>query len=128
MILIDQLAEAAILQAIEQRQLDDLPGSGRPLRLDDDSLIREELRAAYRLMKNAGFVPPEVGLRREIHQVEQLLAGVEAGAKRTAAARRLNVLLARLGAARGDRVDLRLADDYYERVQARLGRDDANGG
>ena len=127
MFLLDQLAEAEIRRAIEQGQLDDLPGSGRPLQFDDDSLIPEELRAAYRLMKNAGFVPPEVGLRREIRHVEQLLARVETRAERSAAARRLNVLLARLGAARGDRADLRITDHYYEKIHARLGRGDAGG-
>jgi hypothetical protein len=35
-------------------EFDDLPGSGEPLVLDDDSHIAPELRAGYRLLKNAG--------------------------------------------------------------------------
>ena len=30
------------------------------MELDDDSLLPEELRLAYRILKNAGFVPPEI--------------------------------------------------------------------
>jgi len=37
---------------------DGLPGAGRPLVLDDDPLVPEDLRLAYRILKNAGFVPP----------------------------------------------------------------------
>ena len=57
---IDQLAEARIQEAIDRGELRGLPGEGRPLQLDDDSAIPEELRAAYRLLKNAGFLPPEL--------------------------------------------------------------------
>ena len=28
--------------------------------LDDDALVPEDLRMAYRILKNAGFIPPEV--------------------------------------------------------------------
>jgi len=58
--LIDQIAEQHIAQAIERGELDGLPGAGEPISLDDDTWVAEELRAEYRLLKNAGFVPPEV--------------------------------------------------------------------
>lgn len=56
----DLLAERRIAEAIARGELDDLPGAGRPLDLDDDPLVPEELRAAYRILKNAGIAPPEV--------------------------------------------------------------------
>ncbi|CDI03677.1 hypothetical protein BN873_610074 [Candidatus Competibacter denitrificans Run_A_D11] len=55
--LLDQIAEARIQAAIDQGELRDLPGQGKPLQLDDDSAIPEELRVAYRILKNAGFLP-----------------------------------------------------------------------
>jgi hypothetical protein len=51
--LIDQLAEQQILAAQAQGQLQDLPGEGAPLVLEDDSMVPEHLRAGYRLLKNA---------------------------------------------------------------------------
>ena len=58
--MLDFIAEQKIAEAIENGDFDDLPGAGKPLELDDDSLVPEDLRLAYRILKNAGFVPPEV--------------------------------------------------------------------
>ena len=50
------LAERKIAAAIERGEFDDLPGAGQPLDLDDlDPLMPEELRMAYRILKNAGM-------------------------------------------------------------------------
>jgi len=56
----DSIAEKKIAEAMERGEFDDLPGAGRPLELDDDANVPEDLRVAYRILKNAGFVPPEV--------------------------------------------------------------------
>ncbi|SHE87020.1 protein of unknown function [Modicisalibacter ilicicola DSM 19980] len=95
MSLIDRLAEAHIQQALENGELDDLPGSGEPLRLDDDSMIPPELRAGYRLLKNAGFLPPELELVREIREVESLIARMDHGEEREQACARLRLLQVR---------------------------------
>jgi hypothetical protein len=47
--------EARIEEAMPRGEFDALPGADRPLVLDDDRLAPEELRAAYRVLKNAGF-------------------------------------------------------------------------
>jgi hypothetical protein len=54
------VVESRILEAHENGEFDNLPGKGQPLQLDDDRLVPEELRAAYQVLKNAGFVPPEL--------------------------------------------------------------------
>ena len=41
MYLIDKLAEEKITEAIGRGELDNLPGAGKPLHLDDDSLVPE---------------------------------------------------------------------------------------
>jgi hypothetical protein len=69
----DAIAEKKIAEAIARGELDDLPGAGKPLELDDDSNVPEDLRVAYRILKNAGFVPPEVDSLREIGQLERLV-------------------------------------------------------
>ena len=71
--LLDAIVEARIQEAMERGELRDLPGAGKPLQLDDDSAVPEELRTAYRLLKNAGYLPPELQLRQEVHEAEQLL-------------------------------------------------------
>ncbi|WP_017345836.1 DUF1992 domain-containing protein [Pantoea sp. A4] len=71
--LIDQLAEQHIRAAQEKGELSNLPGEGAPLILDDDSQVPAELRTGYRLLKNAGFLPPELALRKEALEVRDLI-------------------------------------------------------
>ena len=71
--LLDQLAEQHILEAQKRGELTGLPGEGAPLQLDDDSHVPPELRAGYRLLKNAGFLPPELETRREALELNDLL-------------------------------------------------------
>lgn len=71
--LLDQLAEKHILDALRQGELDNLPGSGKPLQLDDDKHVPAELRAGYRILKNSGFLPPELEMRREALELHELL-------------------------------------------------------
>ena len=51
------IAEQRIREACERGAFDSLPGAGKPLELEDDSHIPEDLRMAYKLLKNAGYVP-----------------------------------------------------------------------
>ena len=95
MLAFDFIAEQRILQAIARGDLDDLPGSGKPLALDDDPLAQPETRLAYRILKNAGFVPLEILDRREIARLESVLPGLDA-AERERALVKLALLRTRL--------------------------------
>jgi hypothetical protein len=116
--ILDQLAERRIAEAIENGQLDGLPGSGRPLELDDDRLVPPELRAAYRLMKNAGYVPPEAALFGELASVERLLVHAIDRDERDAAASRMRLLLLRLGAHCA--MSLQAQAQYFDRLLERV--------
>ncbi len=87
--IVEKIAEERIRAAIERGEFDDLPGAGRPLVLEDFSAVPEHLRAGYKLLKNAGFVPPEVELKREISQLEQAAARARSQEERGAILRRL---------------------------------------
>ncbi|AGN86008.1 DUF1992 domain-containing protein [Enterobacter sp. R4-368] len=75
--LLDQWAERHILDAQQKGEFVNLPGSGEPLLLDDDSHIPAELRAGYRLLKNAGCLPPELEYRKEAVMLIDLLNSVQ---------------------------------------------------
>lgn len=117
--LLEHLAERRIAEAIERGELDGLPGQGLPLALDDDALVPQELRVAYRILKNAGYVPPEVECLREIGELERLVertADLDVSGR---AARRLELLWQRLDLrSPGARTHLRA---YRSRLLARLG-------
>lgn len=109
MSLLDTLAERQLAQAEARGELRGLAGEGRPLRLDDDRHVPEPLRAGYRLLKNAGFVPPEVELLGEIRSVETLLRKALEPAVRAEHRKRLALLQLRLGEARGGQLSPCLA-------------------
>lgn len=115
---IERLAEARMLEAVARGELDDLPGAGQPLELDDDSLIPAELRVANRILKNAGFTPPEVTLRREIRDVEVLIRDAVSADLREQHGRRLRQLMLRLSLAGGG--NLAAEADYIEQLNRRL--------
>lgn len=81
--LIDQWAERYIIDAQQKGELDNLPGSGKPLELDDDSLVPPELRAGYRLLRNAGYLPVELQDRQEALTIVELLSQLEVEAQYT---------------------------------------------
>ena len=62
----EKIVEERIKEAQLKGEFNDLPGSGKPLELEDDSHISEELRIAYKILKNANFLPPEIELKKEI--------------------------------------------------------------
>jgi hypothetical protein len=118
---IDARVEEQVTRAQAEGQFDDLPGAGRPLALDDDLLVPEDLRMACRILKNAGVLPPEVQTLKDIRELEQRVRdGADDPARRRALAR-LNLLFARLSQARADRGGgLHLDEAYYRQVIDRL--------
>ena len=69
-----RLAESKIRSAIEAGEFDDLPGKGKPLPREDLSRVPAELRMGFRVLRNAGCLPPEVEARKETARLGSLLA------------------------------------------------------
>lgn len=119
---LDALIEQRIAEAIARGEFDDLPGAGRPLALDDDPLVPEEVRVAHRILKNAGFVPPEL---EQISEVNRLLAALERAepgdAEQARASRRLRALLIGIEAAGRRATALRAWQAYEQALTRRMG-------
>ena len=122
MLLIDSLAEEQIQSAIRRGDFDDLPGQGRPLPPDDSSAVPEELRVAYRLLKNAGCLPPELSLRSEISQLDNLLQRVDSDSEQRELRQRLRLLKLRLALCGRESSLLIREAAYRDRVIGRLTR------
>jgi hypothetical protein len=116
MLVLNALVEQRIADAIAAGEFDDLPGAGRPLDLDDDALVPEELRVAHRILRNAGFLPPELEARRQIADAAALLRSATDDDERRRAALRLALLSAKLEA-EGRSLPL----DYRAQLAERLG-------
>lgn len=115
------LAERRILEAMERGEFDRLPGAGKPLRMEDDSLVPGDLRIAYKVLKNAGCLPPELELRKEILTLRDLLRTIEDDAERSRKTRELHRKLLRLGILRGTPAHFDPFPEYRERVLEKLG-------
>ena len=74
----DAIIEAKIAEAQNAGVFDDLPGAGKPLDLTDDRLVPEEVRAADRILKNAGYAPAELLERKEAADLRKLVASIAA--------------------------------------------------
>jgi len=84
------IAERRILEAMQQGAFDDLPGRGRPLVPEALGGVPEELRMAYKVLKNAGYLPPELQLQQEIVSLRELFANCTDADERVALRRRLS--------------------------------------
>lgn len=114
----DALVEKHVREAQSQGAFDHLPGAGAPLKLDDDAMVPEELRAAYRILKNSGYVPPEVEALRDLREIELMLDNTRDEAERNTLIGKFNVLLVRAGALRGS--NFAVDGDYFQKVAEKL--------
>ena len=114
------IAERRIAEAIARGEFDRLPGAGKPLALDDDSLVPEEVRVAYRILKNAGFVPEEA---EQFAEIGRLLATIESEAiapEGGRAGKRLRALLLQLEASGRRATAARVWHDYEQALARRF--------
>jgi len=115
-----RIAENRILEAIEGGLFDNLQGKGKPLVLEDDSHVPPELRMAYKIMKMADCLPPELELRQEVIRLQDLVASLPDEAEKLRQMRRLNFLIMKLGMTRPISPLLQEHDLYAPKVLERL--------
>ncbi len=66
----DKTVEAIIQEAMQRGEFDNLANQGRPLDLSAYFDTPEELRLAYSVLKNAGVLPEEVELLKQIEALQ----------------------------------------------------------
>jgi len=93
---------------------------GKPLPVEDLSNVPADLRMAYKVLKNAGYIPEEVALHREIVRTEDLLAHCLDEQVKLRQLKKLSVLKCKLEARLGR--PLRIDGDpvYFDRVVERV--------
>ena len=116
----ERIAENRIQEAIEAGVFADLRGKGQPLRLEDESHIPPELRMAYKILKNADCLPPELEIRKEIVTLQDLVAGLEDEAEKLKQMRRLNFLIMKLGMMRPVSAQIVEHELYNQKILERL--------
>ncbi len=115
-----KIAEERIRRAMEEGEFDNLSNSGRPLHLEDDAFIPEDLRSAYRVLKNAGCIPPELELRREIVSLKDLIERLDDDRERLRRIRELNFRIMRLNMMRERAFSAGALPEYEDRILEKM--------
>ena len=118
----EKIAEKKIREAMDNGEFDDLPGKGKPLQLEDDRHIAQDIRLAHKILKNANCLPPELELRKEILTMEELLDGVRDTKEKYRQIKKLNYLIMKLNMSRRGSLDLEKHQVYYERLVDKMGK------
>lgn len=105
---------------MEQGEFDDLQGKGKPLVFEDDSFVPPDLRMAYKILKNAGFIPPEIQAKKDIQNALDLLEDIEDEQERYRQARKLNLLITKANLMRKRPIVLEEQQVYYEKIVERI--------
>ncbi len=71
--ILGRIAEQKIRKAMHEAEFDNLGWHGKALKLDELSGVPELLRMGYKILKNAGVLPPEMELKKEIVGLQDLL-------------------------------------------------------
>ena len=91
-----RIAERRIAEAMLNGEFDNLEGRGKPLVFEDDTWIPEDLRMAYRFLKNAGCIPPELEARNEVVNMCALINTIDDDKERLRKIRQLNFMLLKI--------------------------------
>jgi hypothetical protein len=69
----EDLIEMKIKKAMAEGEFDNLAGKGKPLDLKKYYDMPEHLRTAYQIIKNSGYVPEEVRLKKEMETLKEMV-------------------------------------------------------
>ncbi|MFS0645992.1 DUF1992 domain-containing protein [Siminovitchia sp. 179-K 8D1 HS] len=118
-----RISEEKIRKAYEEGEFDRLPGFGKPLREDDLEGIPKELRMAYRVLKNAGFSPEEMDVKKEIMSIEDLIRHSEDELESEELKKKLNEKLLKyngLLAKKGIKTNSSVFKKYQQKIEKRF--------
>ena len=116
----DKIVEERIKNAQKKGDFNNLPGSGKPLDLDDNSCVAEDLRLAYKILKNADFAPPEIEIKNEIKKTEDLLIGMKDEKEKYRILKKLNFLILKLNTMRSTSINFDFPQQYVEKAVGRM--------
>jgi hypothetical protein len=118
----DKIVEERIQAAQRKGEFDNLPGSGKPLDLDESGSVPEDLRVAYKILKNADYIPPELELKKEIRKTEDLLASMEDTAEKYKVLKKLNYMVMKVNLLRNAPVMFEESELYSEKLVDKFGK------
>ncbi|MDA8162300.1 MAG: DUF1992 domain-containing protein [Desulfobacteraceae bacterium] len=120
MFALERIAEKRIKEAMERGDFENVQGKGRPIIYEDDSFVPPDLRMAYKILKNAGFLPPEIQNERGIKTTMDLLESLTDEEERYRQITKLNLMITKTNMARNRPVALEKNQVYYIKIVEKI--------
>jgi hypothetical protein len=114
------IAEQKIVEAMRERDLNSPKWKNKPLPLEDDRFVPDDLKMAYKILKNSGYLPPEIEERKEVKKLEDLISRTEDEHERLKQMKKLNVLLMKIDARRPFSSNITSQHDYYRKIVEKI--------
>lgn len=115
-----RIAERKIIEAMKTRDFTSEKWKNKPLPLEDDRHIPDDLKMAYKILKNSGYLPPEIEDKKEVQRLEELIAATEDEHERLRQMKKLNVLMMKIDAKRSKPSNIAQQEEYYRKVVERI--------
>mgnify|MGYP000014570526 CR=1 FL=1 len=122
MFIFQKIAVDKIKEAIERGEFDNLEGKGKPLEKEESIRIAPELRLAYKILKNANLLPPEIETLKEIERLEDLLPKISDENERYRYIRKMNNLVTQFNLMRNTSVSLEKKQYYFNKLTKKFSK------
>lgn len=116
----EKLVEERILAAQRNGEFKNLEGTGKPLSSEDMSRVPQEFRLAYKILKNADCLPPEVALQKEIITTEKMLSSLKDEQQRYKAMKKLNFLIMKFNTLTNRAIRFEIPQRYEEALVSKM--------
>jgi len=123
MFALQKIIEQKIREAQMKGEFDNLPGTGKPVEIEDDRHVPEDLRMAYKILKNANCVPPEIELKKEIRRMEDMLEYLSDEKEKYRQIKKINFKIMQLNMLRKTSPLLEDTEIYYRKVVEKAGKE-----
>ena len=120
------IVEKKIMEAQRNGEFDDLPGRGEPMEYKEDRHIPGDLRLAYKILKNANCLPPEVEEKKKIRQMEDMLDNIPDEKEKYKLIKKINYKIMKLNMLGNKSPLLEEKQLYYKKLVERLEKDKAD--
>jgi hypothetical protein len=119
-----KIVEQRIKEAQERGEFDNLSGQGEPLDLKDDWNVPEDLRLAYKILKNADCLPPELEQKKQIRQMEDMLENIPDEKEKYKLIKKINYKIMKLNMTGNKSPLLEEKQLYYKKLIEKIEKND----
>lgn len=118
----EKIVEERIQKAQKKGLFENLPGSGKPISFSEqENSIPNDLHLAYKILKNADCLPPQIELKKKIQQTKDLLANMQDTAEKYRTLKKLNYLIMKINTISNRSINFEMPQQYMAGIVEKIG-------